>query len=270
MIDIDTVFAKYTSNMDWDQIKLAPVPNRAMSFGDGLFETMVWSGQSIRFFEWHLDRLKEGMQLLGLDPNAIVESEIIELLKTHFTDQVVRVRWTVYRAGTGKYTPESNEVEQILHITTFQAAPIYKAVTGISTTIQLYATAWANCKTLNSLPYILANQERKAQGWDEIILLDTHGNLSEAGSSNLFWRIGDRYYTPSLVCACIHGVARRAIIQKLKAMGKELIEGAFKPAVLETADQVFVSNVTGISYLQRIHDSEYSTDNQEFLQELFK
>lgn len=269
MSEIETVFLKTGKGSEWAQVESFPVPNRAMNFGDGLFETMIFDRDHIRFFIHHLARLNHGMEVLNLDGSCIDFESLESFLKRNYIGQKLRVRWNVFRSGSGKYTPQSSETEQTLEISPFKPAPPIKRMAFISKKIRLFPTAWSGCKTLNALPYVLANQERQKANMDEVILLDHRGFLSEAGSANLFWRIGGEYFTPSLDCCCLNGVARKMILEELIKLELQIQVGDFLPEDLESADQIWVSNVSGISYLAQIDQKEYSTKPLSIFQNFF-
>ncbi|WP_157243466.1 aminotransferase class IV [Algoriphagus resistens] len=240
-----------------------------MNFGDGLFETMVWMKSEIRFFDNHIQRLMRGMQILGLDSDAIDTLGLLDLLTDNYPSQLKRVRWTVYRAGSGKYTPESTRVFQVLQVTEFAEPPSVKEKVDVSGKIQLFPTLWCSFKSLNALPYVLANQERKERGLDEIILLDYRGFVSEAGASTVFWIKDGIVYTPSLSCSCINGVSRQVILEHMIQHEIFYQEGEFKLVELEKAEQVFVSNCSGISYLGSFRGRKLSTVPLQFLKLIF-
>ncbi len=269
MSEIETVFSKSGKDSEWIQINCFHVPNRAMNFGDGLFETMIFDRDHIRFSNHHLSRLHHGLEVLNLEGSNIDYESLESILNQNYPGQKLRVRWNVFRSGSGKYTPQSSQIDQTLQISTFISAPHVKKAAFISDKIRLFPTAWSGCKTLNSLPYILANQERLKVKMDEVILLDHRGFLSEAGSSNLFWRKGEQYFTPSLECSCLNGVARKVILEALIMLDLPIQVGEFLPGELASADQVWVSNVTGISYLGQIDQKEYSTQPLSIFQIFF-
>ncbi|MEP0712614.1 aminotransferase class IV [Algoriphagus sp.] len=244
------------------------MPNRATSFGDGLFETMVWDGVTIRFYDMHRNRLLGGMEVLGMDVTQIHFEGLNDLLTTNFSGEKKRIRWTVFRDGAGKYSPETSRVNQLVQLSEFVKAPKLKREVGASDRTQLFPTVWSSFKSLNSLPYVLANQERKDRGWDEIILLDYRGYISEAGASNIFWIKKGTVFTPSLSCSCIDGVSRRVILEHLVQNAISYVEGEFLLSEIEDAELVFVSNCTGISYLQKFRTKTYSTDPPEFLKDI--
>jgi branched-subunit amino acid aminotransferase/4-amino-4-deoxychorismate lyase len=259
--EIETVFLKNKNQLpSWTQINEIQVPNRAINFGDGLFETMVFDGEQIRFGSLHLARLTRGLEILKMDPCEIDFDELESFLKEQFWGQKLRVRWNLYRAGSGKYTPNSQAVSETIQIASFLPAPIEKKSSFISSKVKLFPTLWSSCKTLNALPYILANLERQEAKMEEVILLDYRGFLSEAGASNLFWRKGDRVFTPSLACGCLDGIARKVILEEFFKQKIQIDIGEFLPSELDNADQVWTSSVLGISYLNQIGSKKYSTE----------
>lgn len=269
MTEIETIFQKSSIDNFWHLEDTIKLPNRAMSYGDGLFETMIWEIDHIRFLDKHLLRLIGGMKILGLDDSAIDRQELITLLEKNASDKKKRIRWSVFRAGSGKYSPESKEVTQILEISEFCAAPSIKYKVDVSEKVRLFPTDWCSFKSLNSLPYVLSNQERKERGLDEIILLDYRGFISEAGASSVFWIKDGVVYTPSLTCSCINGISRQVILENLHRSSVPFVEGEFILSELIDAEQLFVSNCTGISYLQSFGEKSYSTQEPWFLKQLF-
>ncbi|SHM93151.1 branched-chain amino acid aminotransferase [Cyclobacterium lianum] len=234
--------------------------NRAFLFGDGIFETMVFANGQIRFGKDHQERLMNGFRQLRISADAFPDIHRVEALIRELPEgrKSCRVRWNLYRAGSGKYTPSSPGHEESLMLTEFQPAPKVKKAAYFCTSIHLQNSPWANCKTLNALPYVMANLERQEKGMDEVILMDAWGHVSEAGSSNIFWIKNDIYYTPSLEKNCVAGVARKQILRRIAEVGKSCKTGSFSADHLLDADQVFVSNVSGISYIEEIADRRFS------------
>jgi 4-amino-4-deoxychorismate lyase len=270
MSDTDTTFVFSDELKSWISSEDYPIPNRAMNFGDGVFETMVFDQNQIRFSEFHQDRALRGLEALGIKPTHFDMDLLQDFLATRFSGSKLRARWNLFRSGSGKYTPLENSLSQTLHLELYKAAPRVKPIAGISDSIRLCLTPWSPFKTLNSIPYIMAAQERQNRGWDEILLLDAAGRLSEAGASNLFWQSGNEIFTPSLDCACIGGVSRQVIMEEAEKNGFGVREGSFYSSDLDTVERVWVSNVTGVSYLKRIESNQFSTEGLPWLDKLFE
>lgn len=267
MSESDTVYVFSDAHQLWVKTFSFTIPNRAMNYGDGIFETMVFDGKKIRFFDFHLERLLKGMEVLRLNADTLAFKKLEKWFIENFSNQKLRIRWTHFRAGFGKYTPETNETVQMLQIQKFITPPAIKSQASFAESISLYPYPWSRYKTLNSLPYIMAAQERVERNLDELILLDHTGKVAEASISNIFWRKGKKVYTPSLDCGGIDGIGRRAIKEKIPRL---ITEGVFGPNDLLRADQVWVSNVTGISYLEKIDSLEFSIEEWEPLSDIFE
>ncbi|KEO72343.1 aminotransferase class IV [Anditalea andensis] len=246
--------------------------NRGILFGDGLFETMIYSQGKFRYKEAHLARLQKGCELLYFETEIVNILNHIEkyLTNTYQPMDEIRVRWNVYRAGKGKYTPETNQTSHLLQLQKHHYVPPVTKKAYVNTTLQVPSLPWSNCKTLNALVYVIANHERQKKNFDEVILLNSENNICEAGAANLFWVKNNVFYTPSLRSNCIDGVGRKAIIKALQCNNLSIMTGEFTVAELLSADQVFTSNVTGINYISEIDDIKFHTSSIPFLDNLFK
>lgn len=260
-------FFKFNSE-NFTEIDALPL-NRALLFGDGIFETMCFINGQFRFHEDHQNRAVKGLLKLKIQGELDLEDIAKMLSKTYGTTGKLRVRWNIYRSGIGKYSPSENNACEHLIVSEFNPSPKTKSTAYISQKVHTNKTAWSGVKTLNALPYVMANIERQEKGMADVIILDEEGNVSEAGSSNIFWVKGGKYYTPSLATNCIEGVSRKQIISRLKSLDKPCGIGKYKPHNLLEADQVLVSNVTGISYLLKIEDRDFKPNPDPDLLSLF-
>ncbi len=85
---------------------------------------------------------------------------------------------------------------------------------------------------------ILANREVTANGYDEALLLDTEGYVSEGSGENVFIVRGDRLYTPDLA-SCLDGITRDAIVTLARDMGLQVIEKRITRDEMIIADEAF-------------------------------
>ena len=51
--------------------------NRALRYGDGIFETMRMLDGKVMFFKYHMDRLFKGMQALKIDYHRAFDAEFV-------------------------------------------------------------------------------------------------------------------------------------------------------------------------------------------------
>lgn len=246
--------------------------NRGFLFGDGLFETMVLKKGKIRFAEQHFGRLKEGLVLLGMDDQKLSSMDQIEQLvqEIAITMPLFRLRWNVFRGGQGKYGPTEDITMETLQIQPFQKPPSVKFNAYISPKVFISESPWSQCKSLSSITYVMAAKERQAMDMDEVILKNAKGYISEAGSSNLFWIKDGIYYTPSLTSSCIAGVGRSRVLQRLRDIGKTVLEGEFEEKDLLEAEKVITTNVTGSSYIYKIGDNKFDTTSDPWVESVFE
>ena len=85
---------------------------------------------------------------------------------------------------------------------------------------------------------ILANQEVTAHGYDEALLLDTEGYVSEGAGENVFMVRDGVVYTPD-VASCLDGITRNSVITMARDMGMTVIEKRITRDELYCADEAF-------------------------------
>jgi len=79
---------------------------------------------------------------------------------------------------------------------------------------------------------------------DDVFLLNQHGFLCEASSSNVFVWYQNHLYTPALSEGCVEGVMRQVIMETAKKINIPVTEAQINPEILYEADEVFLTNAT--------------------------
>lgn len=97
-------------------------------------------------------------------------------------------------------------------------------------------TAWAHNLTWY--------EEAHERGFDEVVLLDEFGRVSECTSANVFAVFGNDVVTPPLDSGCLPGITREILLDAIHVPGVAVREGHLKPADLESADAVFITSST--------------------------
>lgn len=95
--------------------------------------------------------------------------------------------------------------------------------------------AKASANYVNS---ILAHQEVTADGYDEALILDTEGYVSEGSGENIFIVRNNKLFTPDLA-NCLAGITRSSVMQIAKDLGIQTIEKRISRDELYTADEAF-------------------------------
>jgi len=93
----------------------------------------------------------------------------------------------------------------------------------------------------NYLSAVVAANELEGTGFDEAVLLDEDGFLSEATAQNIFIVKGGRLATPRTT-ACLDGITRRTVIALASGAGMAVEERDILPAELLSADEAFLTS----------------------------
>ncbi len=122
---------------------------------------------------------------------------------------------------------------------------------------------------------ILAKTEAVTAGYDEAVLLNWDGTVSEGSGENLFMISDGRISTPSETDNCLLGITRDSVIELAsKALGMEVVERRIHRSELYLADEVFLTgtaaHITPMGELdnRKIADGEVGPITKK-LQELY-
>ena len=103
---------------------------------------------------------------------------------------------------------------------------------------------------------ILANMEVTEDGYDEALLLDSAGFVSEGAGENVFIVKGGVVYTPDLSAGALNGITRNTVFHVCKDLGIPLVEKRITRDEVYIADEAFftgtAAEVTPIRELDRI------------------
>ncbi len=211
--------------------------DRGLHYGDGLFETIRFSGAHAPLWDWHMQRLAQGCQRLGLPvpDTAALARRVRRRARVH-TQSVVKL---IYSAGSGPrgYARLPQPRPRVLAFVSVYSPGAPELRLRWCQTRLAQQPALAGIKHLNRLEQVLARAEWTDTAIDEGLMLDTQGNAIAATAGNLFVRRGGQWLTPSLDACGIAGVARRWLIAEVNAG-----EAALTVAAVESADAVVLCN----------------------------
>jgi branched-chain amino acid aminotransferase len=107
---------------------------------------------------------------------------------------------------------------------------------------------------------ILAKREALMAGYQEAIMLDQNGYVSEASGENIFLVRDGAILTPPLSSAILGGITRRTVIRLASDLGYEVAYGAFTRDQLYVADEVFLTGTAAeITPVREIDDRSVGT-----------
>lgn len=255
------------------------VSNRALRYGDGLFEGMRILKGEFLFFENHIERLLEGMNALGISIPEYFSSAFFFKLISELAvankisgDAVIRIQ--VNRKGAGLYEPLNDDAE--FFIETFDASPESYQLNEGGISIGIY-TEWKkefspamNFKTCNSQVYVMASRWKRDNKLDDAIVLNASGNICDATSSNIFLWKENKLITPALTEGCVKGVIRKNLIEFARQHSITVEEKIISTEELINADEIFLTNISrGIRAVKSCSDKQFSNSKTKQLAEQF-
>jgi 4-amino-4-deoxychorismate lyase len=239
-----------------------PVDDRALQYGDGLFETILVRAGKPRFLAAHLARLARGCARLGIphDDDALRAdvARAVALAPPLAILKLLVSRGSALRRG---YAPVPTQPRRIA--TLWPASPPGDLEGGVSLGIaQTRAAtnpALAGLKHLNRLDNVLASAEI-ADGDFDVLMLDVADRLVSGSSCNLFIARDGRLATPKLDSAGVAGVVRGIVLREAPKWGIVVQERALTLADLAAAHEVFVTNArAGVVPIRRVGEHSFHT-----------
>ena len=234
-----------------------------MSYGDGVFTTLLIQGGAPLFLRRHLDRLVRDATLIKLPTPDIaqIEKEIRSAL-VKGQDGILKLLMTRGQGGRG-YLPPSHPVPtRIMYLFPPKrdgASQHPGLVATYSKTVLGFSPSLAGIKHLNRLEQVLARSELEGLSVDEGLMRDSEDFVVEGTMSNLFGVQGGRVLTPLLDRCGVRGVMRDLVIDALRSeFGMIVQEVRLKPSDLAQCDEVFLTNgVMGIQPVVKLDQRNY-------------
>ena len=222
--------------------------DRAVHFGDGLFETIACRGGRPRFLSLHLERLLLGCQRLGIDSGDLAEvrAEVSSLAREveNAIVKVILTRGTALARGYGV-----TGREKATRITVRYAWPpetpteSQDGVRVRTAKLRLGENpALAGLKHCNRLEQILARREWTDPGIVESLLYSSSGRLVSGTMSNVFIVEGSRLRTPRLDFCGVAGVMRRVVLREAERAGISVQEDVLGVDDVHKASELFLTN----------------------------
>lgn len=197
----------------------------------------------------HVDRLFDSCKMCLLKPEFTREqitSVCIETLRANgMPEGYLRPMVYVGEGAMGIYAP-TNPVRTAVIAWKWGAYLGEEALkSGIRAKISSFARHHINvslAKAKMTGQYtnsVLAKREAKLGGYDEAILLDSNGFVSEGSGENIFVVRKGILHTPDLSCSILEGITRDTVITLARELGLTVAEGRMTRDQLWLADEVF-------------------------------
>ena len=255
--------------VDWRDAKVH-VLTHTMHYGCGAFEGLraykTDKGTAIFRLQEHTDRLFNSAKILRMTipfSKEQVNAAQREVVRSNQLESgyIRPLAWL----GSEKLgvSPKGNKVHLMVAAWTWGA---YLGAEGMERGIRIKTSSYTRhhvnitmtqAKTVsNYTNSILANMEATDDGYDEALLLDAAGFVSEGAGENLFIIKDGVVYTPDLSAGALNGITRNTVLHICADLGIEVVQKRITRDEVYIADEAFFSGtaaeITPIRELDRL------------------
>jgi branched-chain amino acid aminotransferase len=255
--------------IDWDAAKVH-VLTHTLHYGMGAFEGIRaykrGDGATCIFrLKDHLERLFDTCKLIMIEPRFSrdqVHEACVQLMRENKMDEAyLRPVVFVGDGAMGVYAPD-NPIRTVVIAWRWGA---YLGTTAVEKGIRCKISSWARHHLHVSLAKgkimgqytnsTLAKREAKMAGYDEAILMDVTGFVSEGSGENLFIVKKGKVYTPPLSASILAGITRETVITLAQEEGYHVSEEMITRDQLYLADEVFFTGTAAeVTPIREIDD----------------
>lgn len=218
-------------------------------FGLGAFETIAVEEKKPVFLDQHLRRLEEALKQLNVIHRDYDHGEVAAKIRSLGSGS----KWR--RAAVKVIVSEKNLVFSLRENPYQKESYEAGASLAISGVMRNESSPLTYLKTLNYGDNYLEKARTKAEGYDEVIFLNTGRLLAEGAVSNIFCVKDSVVYTPAISCGLLNGIMRQHVMNMTPVK-----EGAIMEEQLYSCDELFITNsLMGIMPVKSINGHKMKT-----------
>jgi len=236
----------------WEEATV-PVMSHALHYGTSVFEGIraypTKNNLYVFRLKEHMERLHRSASVYSLSVKYSAKElcdATIELLKRNSIKESLYIRPLTF---IGMHGIDLNITKDSPTHTVIITFPFAKYFNGEG--VKACVSSWRRNHDSSTPPMakaagnyrnsILAIQESKRNGYDESVLLDLEGNVSEASGENIFIIRNDMIYTPYSANSVLEGITRNTAITIARDMGYEFAERPISRTELYMSDELFLT-----------------------------
>ena len=230
-----------------------PITTHAIHYGTSVFEGIraYWNGKNLYVFrlDEHIKRFRRSGQFYNISLNfsdKIISDAVIGICKKNKIKKSCYIRPFYFIGDYGINLHVTKKAPTNVAIFTFPFGNLFDK-NGITAGV----VSWRKFSDMstptqakmggNYLNSIIATQEAKRNGFDEAILLDHNGNVSEAPGENIFIVRKGQLITPPLSSSALNGITRDAVIKIAKDLDIDVTETEIARRELTVSDEIFLT-----------------------------
>ena len=238
--------------MPIDKAKV-PITTHAIHYGTSIFEGIraYWNSKNLNIFRLddHIERFRNSGKYYSISlnfSNNDIKKAIINLCKKNKMKKSCYIRpfYFVGQYGINLHVTENAPTHVAMFMFPFGDLFNKKGITaGVSSWRKFSISSTPPQAKMggNYLNSILATQESKRNGYDEAILLDKFGNVSEAPGENIFIVLNNEIITPPTSSSALKGITRDSIFSLVEDRNYESSIREINRSELYIADEIFLT-----------------------------
>jgi branched-subunit amino acid aminotransferase/4-amino-4-deoxychorismate lyase len=254
-----------------EQLRLS-LDSSAIAYGTGCFETFAVHKGRVCDLSLHLQRLQNGLAYLGCHSQLIPSADeltghLSNLYETFVASpDLLKVRIQAALNEAGGYSGRGGEQQVMILMEAMEVSGLKEEITLITSQCRTLPPGIRplDLKLSNMLHYRDAFRKAADAGADDALLLSVDGSIAETSISNIFWKRGDRIYTPSRPTGILPGITRNRLIIFFNTEFNSFVveEGEYLPETLDDAESVWVTNsLRGIRFVRSIDGRRVHSDH---------
>lgn len=230
-----------------------PITTHAIHYGTSVFEGIraYWNGKNLFVFrlDEHIKRFRRSGQFYNISLNfsdKIISEAVIGICKKNKIKKSCYIRPFYFIGDYGINLHVTEKAPTNVAIFVFPFGNLFDKE-GITAGV----VSWRKFSDMSTPPQakmggnylnsIIATQEAKQNGFDEAILLDHSGNVSEAPGENIFIVRDGQLITPPLSSSALNGITRDAIIKIARDLDIDVQETEIARSELTISDEIFLT-----------------------------
>lgn len=244
---------------------LALLDSKEILRGRTPFTTLLICGGKIPFWKQHFERLQASFSFLHNDLDfSSFEKKLEQARKVGLKEKtkLSSMRLTMIRS--------KDQVDLLTQIEEYSNLDLNSIKLRTCLHPLRSSSLPRYFKNGNYLEISLEVNKARELELDDCLFLDREGHAAECSTSNIFFRKGSRFFTPSLEGPVLDGITRSVVLEIMKELGQPVEELSISRPEWENMDEAFITNsLKGLVSIKEIDGREFSEES-DFLTQIKK
>jgi len=246
-------FVWFDGKLVRDEDAKVPVMTHAIHYGTSVFEGLrgYWNSKNLNIFRLqdHIKRFRNSGKVYSIAlrfTDKEIANAIIQICKKNNVKESCYIRpfYFIGKHGINLHVTENTPTHAAIVMFPFGELFNRNGIkVGISSWRRIHDISTPPLAKMggNYLNSILATQESKRNGYDEAILLDHLGNISEAPGENIFIIKDGKLLKPPPSSSALEGITKDSVVKIAEDLGYQTVEREIPRTEIYFADEVFLT-----------------------------